>query len=320
MDSIKFKKRFDSDIKTIPSITSGSINHRGRLSSVALAITLLLGAHSGSAWAAAFDGNIVIHGSAEFDSLGAPSAPINATQSGSLTSIIGGATATTTLSGATITGADPLTGNLTNIGDGFGIDFNASGNSTNGASVVNPLFGDYTFSLQNNSALDSFLVSLKFQFSFQASATDTVRSTTDNGEFAESLVTLHKQDGTELLFAKALSDTINGNQQFLFTNNLVDSAAGFGGTLTDGGFLLLTFLLNPGDLINLGDSAAEVSLRGSADSGSFFGNVSTLITVDSVVNQRISTVPEPESLTLLAIGFISLFASKRRANVSFANI
>ncbi|MBD9356050.1 PEP-CTERM sorting domain-containing protein [Methylomonas albis] len=283
-------------------------------------MTLLLGVHATTASAAAFDSNIVIHGSAEFDSTGSPSAPTNATQNGSLSSIISGATTTTTLSGATISGSDPLQGNLTHLGDGFGIGFNASGNSANGVSSVNPLFGDYTFSLKNNSALDSFLVSLKFDFSFQASATDTTRSTTDNGEFAESLVTLHKQDGTELLFAKALSDTINDNQQFLFTNNLVDSATGFGGTLTDSGFLLLTFLLKPGDLINLGDGAAEVSLRGAADSGSFFGNISTLITVDSVVNQRVSTVPEPQSLALLAIGFISLYASKRRANVALANI
>ncbi len=67
-----------------------------------------------------------------------------------------------------------------------------------------------------------------------------------------------------MLFASALSDTQLGNQQFLFTNNLVNSASGLGGKLSDSGFLILSFLLNPGELLQLGDGNPEVLLRGAA--------------------------------------------------------
>ncbi|WP_445371028.1 PEP-CTERM sorting domain-containing protein [Methylomonas sp. HW2-6] len=282
--------------------------------SLALAIGLALGQQIGAAHAASFDPNIVIKGSAEFDSTGSPSDPVNATQAGELTRIMAGVTTTTTLNGAAINGIDPLSGTLTSIGDGFGIKFNANGRSNSEPSIVNPLFGDYTMSLQNNSATDAFLVNLRFQFSYQVSATDSVRSTTDNGEFAKAQVTLHKEDGSELLFASGLSDAKQGNQQFLFTNNLVNAASGLGGTLSDSGFMILSFLLNPGQLLNLGDGSPEVLLQGRADSGLFGSEVNTLITVDSVVKQNSQTVPEPESLMLTAIGLLSLFAAKRRSN------
>lgn len=311
MDSIKFKKRFDSDIKTIPSITSRSINHGGRLSSMALAITLLLGAHSGSAWAAAFDSNIVIRGSAEFDSFGSPAAPINATQTGSLTSVIAGATTTTTLNGATVTGPDPLSGTLSQIGDGFGINLSASGNGGVEPASISPLFGDLTFSIENKSAVDSFVVSLQFQFSHQVDATDTPPLNND-GEFAQSLIAFYKADGTELAFSKIISDPFRGNEKRIPSDPNTDIGTGKGGLVSDVGTLLLSFLLNPGDLISFGDSNPDLFIFGGADSGRFSINASSLITVDSVTKQTNNTVPEPETLWLLAIGLASVLGSKRR--------
>ncbi|MCQ8181196.1 PEP-CTERM sorting domain-containing protein [Methylomonas sp. SURF-1] len=288
-------------------------NHRsGTAKSLVAAIALLLGGHIAPAQAASFDPNIVIKGSAEFDSTGSPFEPINASQSGEITRIMAGIATTTTLNGAAINGVDPLTGTLTSIGDGFGIKFNANGSAGTEPSVVNSLFGDYSLSLQNNSTTDAFLVNLRFEFSQQVDTTDSVKSNTDNGEFAHAQVALHKQDGSELLFASALSDTQFGNQQFLFTNNLVNSASGLGGKLSDSGFLILSFLLNPGELLQLGDGSPEVLLRGAADSGLFSGEVATLLTVDSVVRQRTETVPEPETLLLTGIGLASLLASQRR--------
>jgi len=279
---------------------------------LAAAIALLLSSHIAPTYAASFDPNIVIKGSAEFDSTGSPFEPVNASQSGEITRIMAGITTTTTLNGAAINGVDPLTGTLISIGDGFGVKFKANGNAGNEPAVVNSLFGDYSLSLQNNSATDAFLVNLRFEFSQQVDTTDSVKSNTDNGEFAHAQVALHKQDGSELLFASALSDTQFGNQQFLFTNNLVNSASGLGGKLSDSGFLILSFLLNPGELLQLGDGNPEVLLRGAADSGLFSGEVATLLTVDSVVRQGTETVPEPETLLLTAIGLASLLASQRR--------
>lgn len=311
MESITFKKRFDSDFKTVPSITSKSINHGGRLSSAALAMTLLLGAQSGSAWAAAFDSNIVIRGSAEFDSIGSPASPINATQAGSLTSIIAGSTSTTTLVGSTITGPDPLSGTLSQIGDGFGINLSASGTGGTEPSSISPLFGDLTFSIENKSAVDSFVVNLQFQYSHQVEATDTLPAN-DNGEFAQSLIAFYKADGTELAFSKIVSDTIFGNEKRIPSDPNTDIGTGKGGLVSDIGTLLLSFLLNPGDLINFGDSNADLKIFGGADSGRFSISASSLITVDSVTKQTNNTVPEPETLWLLAIGLVPILTSKRR--------
>lgn len=315
MESIKFKKRFDSDFKTVPSITSKSINHGGRLSCVALAITLLLGAQTGSAWAAAFDSNIVIRGSAEFDSLGSPASPINATQTGSLTSIIAGSTSTTTLVGSTVTGPDPLSGTLSQIGDGFGINLSASGNGGSEPSSISPLFGDLTFSIENKSAVDSFVVSLQFHFSHQVEATDTPPLNND-AEFAQSLIAFYKADGTELAFSKIISDPFRGNEKRIPSDPNTDIGTGKGGLVSDVGTLLLSFLLNPGELISFGDSNPDLKIFGGADSGRFSINASSLITVDSVTKQTNNTVPEPETLWLLAIGLVSVISSRRR-NTAF---
>ncbi|ATG89933.1 hypothetical protein MKLM6_1693 [Methylomonas koyamae] len=314
------KYQEENPMKTVNSLHSATTHssarpgklRSGTRTSLAAAIALLLGAHIVPAHAASFDPNIVIKGSAEFDSTGSPFEPINASQSGEITRIMAGITSTTTLNGAAINGVDPLTGTLTSIGDGFGIKFNANGNADNEPSVVNSLFGDYSLSLQNNSATDAFLVNLRFEFSQQVDTTDSVKSNTDNGEFAHAQVALRKQDSSELLFASALSDTQLGNQQFLFTNNFVNSASGLGGKLSDSGFLILSFLLNPGELLQLGDGNPEVLLRGAADSGLFSGEVATLLTVDSVVRQTTETVPEPATLLLTGIGLASLLASQRR--------
>ncbi|AMK74996.1 MULTISPECIES: PEP-CTERM sorting domain-containing protein [Methylomonas] len=314
MESIKFKEHINHDFKIKPSITSKSINHGGRLSSVALAIALSLGAHSGSAWAAAFDSNIVIRGSAEFDSIGSPAAPTNATQVGSLTSIIAGSTSTTTLVGSTVTGPDPLSGTLSQIGDGFGINLSASGTGGSAPSSISPLFGDLTFSIENKSAVDSFVVNLQFQYSHQVEAIDTVERN-DNGEFAQSLIAFYKADGTELAFSKIISDTIFGNEKRIPSNPNNNIGTGKGGLLSDVGTLLLSFLLNPGDLISFGDSNPDLRISGSADSGRFSVSASSLITVDSVTKQTNNTVPEPETLWLLAIGLASILGSKRRNHV-----
>lgn len=311
MESIKFKKRLDDDFQAIPSIASKSINHGGRLSTAALAITLLLGAHSESTWAAAFDSNIVIRGSAEFDSSGSPADPVNATQAGSLTSIIAGSTSTTTLVGSTVTGPDPLSGTLSQIGDGFGINLSASGTGGTEPSGISPLFGDLTFSIENKSAVDSFVVNLQFHYSHQVEAIDT-RELNDNGEFAHSQIAFFKADGSELVFSKVVSDTLFGNEKFIPSSPNTDIGSGIGGALSDVGTLLLSFLLNPGDLINFGDSNPDLKIFGGADSGRFSINASSLITVDSVTKQTNNTVPEPETLWLLAIGLVSVISSRRR--------
>src|SRR3569623_3194283 len=113
-----------------------------------------------NALAVPIDPNISISGSASFDTTNSGAPTGDATQGGTLTSIIGGATTPTTISGTTVTGASPLAGSVTDIGAGIGIAFSGSGAYSGGASAVGPVFGDFSFTLSNASLADAYAVRL----------------------------------------------------------------------------------------------------------------------------------------------------------------
>src|SRR3569833_3154405 len=98
-----------------------------------------------NALAVPIDPNISISGSASFDTTNSGAPTGDATQGGTLTSIIGGATTTTTISGTTVTGANPLAGSVTDIGDGFGIAFSGSGDYKGSASKISLFFVVFFF-------------------------------------------------------------------------------------------------------------------------------------------------------------------------------
>lgn len=280
---------------------------------IAAALSISVGLPHNAA-ATPINANVSISGSVEFDSTGSPSAPTSgATQSGNLTRIVGGTTTTTTLSGATISGSDPLTGTLTDFGDGFGVDFTANGSSTSGTSQISDLFGDLFLTLTNNSATDTFTVNLKLDFD---------GSTDANGAdaFAQSHISLDNVTNTaELFFSDLESDTLNGDVKHVHPDGSTDLAAGNGDPLSNSGSIILSLILAPNAKINLGDNSFEVRARGGTfDSagGSFSTFVSMLLTVESVVNQSQppipESVPEPEILVLLALGVVSLRLTTHR--------
>lgn len=281
---------------------------------VAVTIAVLLGVQPNHASATPFDSNIVISGSAEFDSTGSPSAPTgNATQSGTLTRIMGGATTITTLSGDTVTGADPLSGLLTDLNDGFGIAFNASGSSNGATAEIDELFGDYLFTITNNSLIDTFIVNLKLAFDNRVDASGA-------DAFAQSEISLDNVTSpAEIFFSDLSSDTLNGNEKYVFPSS-TNVASGSGGALSDIGSLILSFTLAPGAVVNLGDGSFELNVDGGVFApGSFSAAVSTLLTVDSVVKQQAPppTVPEPETLLMLGLG-LTLFRLTNRGRQGFS--
>lgn len=279
-----------------------------RVLPIALATVSL--AASQAVMAAAFNPFIQISATAEFDSFGAPRQPTRAGQNGSLSLIQGGNSISSTLLGATVTGPDPLSGALTDIGDGVGVTLNASGDSREGLSSVNTLFGDFNLSIKNTSPFDTFLISLSFEFSHQVEASETAPSD-DNGDFAHSTLQLQTSDNSELLFSKLISDTVFGNEQRLSTAPDDNIGKGSGGKLSDSGSRLLTFILHPGDLLSLGNDSPELTLFGEANSGAFSATSSAFISVADVTRQN-ATVPEPETLALLAIGLAACSASRHR--------
>lgn len=265
---------------------------------------ILFSALPTQAMATLFDTNIAITGSATFSGGGSsPAAATNASQSGTLTQILGGASTTTSLNGTAITGTDPLAGTLTDIGDGFGISFNASGTfgGTGTVSEIDELFGDYAFTLKNNSATDTFTVNLKLTF-------DNLVNALGSDAFAQSFIRIADAGNNEQFFSMLSSDSFNGNTKFVFPDGINNVALGSGGTLTDAGPILLSFVLAPGALVNLGDNSFELNVDGGAFQPGFFNvAVSTLLTVDSVVKQGTpppNPISEPQTFLQLLIGFL----------------
>jgi hypothetical protein len=288
------------------------------LSKSLLALALIFSGYSNTASALAFDSNIAISGSTHLHSDGALTEPTNASQSGTLTSIVTGSTITTTLNGGTISGSDPLSGTLSDIGDGFGIGFNASGASVpsgegnENPTALRPLFGELELTIQNNSAIDSFLVSLQVDFSqaVDASGADA---------FAQTEILLELANNIQEMSSKIVSDTLFGNQEFASTDGNTNAAEGtFGGPLSDNNVLTLVYWLDPGDVVNLGSDSHEVTLLGNAFKGSFSASTEVLVTVGSVEKVQEQPLPEPGTLLLLAIGIISVgYANRHRTGLSY---
>jgi len=265
-----------------------------------------------NALAVPIDPNISISGSASFDT-GFSVAPTgNATQNGTLTSIIGGATTTTTISGTTVTGANPLAGTLTDLGDGFGITFSGSGSYDGGASAITKFVGDYSFTLSNTSLTDTYTVKLKFDFNGNANASGTSGSDV----FGRTIVDI--QDATDPVTPVNLttSGSVTSDARSPGNFRLGASTGTFGGPVSDAGSQTITFTLLPSSSIILGGTGYEISLDGGAfEAGTAFSaSITTLLTVDSVVNEGgTPPLPEPDAITLLGIGLLVMALTRRRS-------
>lgn len=263
-----------------------------------------------NALAVPIDPNISISGSASFDTANSVAPTGNATQGGTLTSIIGGTTTTTTISGTTVSGANPRSGTLTDLGDGFGIAFSGSGSYNGSASTIGPLYGDYAFTLSNTSLTDTYTVKLKFDFNGNADASGTPGSDV----FGRTIVDI--QDATvpatpvnKTTSGSVTSDAKNGNR-------VSGTPTGtFGGPVSDAGSQIITFTLLPSSSIILGGTNAEIFLDGGAfEAGTAFSaGITTLLTVDSVVNESASPIPEPGAVALLGIGLLVMALTRRRS-------
>tara|TARA_R110000868_G_scaffold398138_1_gene671134 strand:+ start:202 stop:1020 length:819 start_codon:yes stop_codon:yes gene_type:complete len=217
--------------------------------------------------------------------------------SGDFSLITGGATTTSTYSGATVTGTNPLTNNLVNTGDGIGF----TGSATATDDIFNVGF-DSTIDVANNSVSDIYDIVFKLVFSNMVNASGA-------DAYADSEFTLFA-NGAEIFFTDLLSDSLNGNE-----------VAGDGGpapyfgSLLEADTLFFNFALNPSDLLTL-------DLSWTLDGGDFDGGESAFefsqfLSIESVTlrgGQVPPSVPAPGSLSLFVIALVGLVARNARKN------
>jgi len=251
-----------------------------------------------AAYGVPFSSDVIINGSITYDVDN--SYVVGSTQSGSISSIIGTTSSSSTISNATITGTNPLSGTLTDIGDGFGSTFIMSGNE-NGDS--GELYSDYLFDISNNSLTDQYLVSLNINF------TNSVNADGFDAYADSQLSLLNATTLAELFFTDLTSDTLFGDKEN--GTNL----ASYGASLSDSGDVLLDILLNP--LASMDLSGLNSLEGGVFDSASGFnGTLSTFISVSNVENLTNTGpptgVPAPPTLYLMAIGMLGLLLARRK--------
>jgi len=264
-------------------------------------IALLCGITSSLVTATPLPSDLSISGSLEFDEAFSETTVGDATHIGSITRTIGGTTSTTTINNLTVTGSNPLAGNLTDNGDGWSIHA-AIGGSFNQVEAENPNdYYDLLFDLMNLSATDSFLVTVTLAFN------NHVDSSGEDA-FAESVIEFFDGSNQSLFFSDLSSDTVFANRI-----NGIDLVNDFGGPLDDSGLFSHNIILNPGDSLN--DFRISVlTLRGGAfvlDS-SYSAFLDSTITFSARNIAPPNPTPEPGILALLGIGLFGLLRFNKR--------
>ncbi|MDQ2696674.1 MAG: PEP-CTERM sorting domain-containing protein [Pseudomonadota bacterium] len=242
-----------------------------------------------------FTTDLTITGSVDFDNANAV-ADGNVTQTGSFFTTEGGVTTSSTFSGTTVTGDDPLPGTLTDLDDGFGIsaDVDAAFDSEFFAGI------DIVIDVANTSATDTYKVTFKIDFSNLVDA--------DGADaFAESEFIVDSPPGTEVFFSDLLSDTVNGDE----AGGMSTGTAGE--VQSESGMVFFDVIVAP---LTTAQITADWTLDGGvfADPGAAIADFFGFISVDNVMNQTAPPgVPAPATLVLLGLGLGGVGALRRRA-------
>lgn len=215
-------------------------------------------------------------------------------------------------------GTNPIPGNFTDTGDGFGITVNAQTSHNDLTADPSPSPNDSTlfslgvdmgFDISNTSGVDTYDVVIKWMF--DSSVTASGLDAYSNSEFDLSV-------GSSNVFTDITADTLLGNE---FDGNLITDPSPsdptdpyiYGGTVTDAGTLLFTLALAPGDMFSI---IGAYSLDGEAFEGSTSASFSSFLSIDSVTKHGAAAIPEPTTMLLFGVGLAGLTAVQRRKNRS----
>jgi hypothetical protein len=257
---------------------------RGRLAG---AFVLALACQPWVVHAVAFDSAISITGSVSLDTVNSTTGTNGATQSGSLAVTSGGVTTSSTFNQLAVSGGNPISKALTDIGDKLDMQFTILGGFNRIAAENQFLFGDFNISLHNSST-NTFVITLGVS-ELLSSVLATGANAFAIGDFFIETAAL-----TQILFANHTSDTVNGD------SNSPLSAGSFDVTLAPGQSQSYHGLL---------------SLKGGAfaSGSSYTGLLEEVISVAGVRQVNITQVPEPGTMALLALGLGFLGVRRRKA-------
>ncbi|NDJ62315.1 MAG: hypothetical protein GYB67_14405 [Chloroflexi bacterium] len=265
-----------------------------RLRGAAMAAVICLVATTGVALAVPIDPNLSINASIEF-AFGDPAAG-GASQSGEFTLRQGGADTTSTIASDTsVTGDNPLSGALTDLGDGIGAILDQSGSGVGAATALGL---DYTLDITNNSVTDTIEVTVVIDFLNRVDAGGT-------DAFAEGEFTFN-ENTTELFFTDLVSDTVFGDQVG------GDGTGTFGELQEENGMEFLVFSLLPGANLML---SGTFDLEGESfgDDSSYIGLLDVFVSIgntENVTDPGDNNVPLPGTLLLIGIGLTGLSTNR----------
>jgi len=265
------------------------------VSTVSFAI-LLITFVSFHASAALIPSDLEVTGNVSFG-VDSVSASGNASQTATLESVLGGSSSITTVSGLTVTGANPLGGLMLNTNDGVGADASISGSA--GGSTEG-FFFDFLFSMTNTSLTDSFQIFFELVFTNSTSASGA-------DAYADAEIILEDELNNELFFSDLTSDTLFGDEK---------NGSGLptqGATLSDSGTFLFNFIL----AANSSNSFTTEIKLGAMDfdgSGSFSADTSAFIRVVGTENLTppVNKVPAPPTLTVLILVMMYFAVRQKR--------
>lgn len=261
-----------------------------RIRSAGVGLVLIIAT---SALAAPIPSGLSVSGTISLDTTNSLGPVGSATQSGTLSHLSGGATTTTSFTDSPSSiSPSSLTGALTQTGDGIGATFSMSATSTGAIAQTDGLFTDFTLSLNNTSATDTFVVT------FLATAINSVEANGANA-FAYSDISVLDALNVEVFFSDYRADTLNPG------SNLASASAGNTFAVT----------LNPGASYTF--TALQRQRGGTFAAGNYSASLEAFLALDSVTVRNGgggNTVPLPGTLLLTGIGLLALRIARRRAS------